>query len=267
MGILLWRWGEEKVVTLRAAVRTLLRKAGYDVVRYRDIVRYLDPPDFDEEARAIIRSVQSYTMTSPERVFALIEAVRYIVQRGIPGSIVECGVWRGGSMMAAALTLKSLAAENVDLYLFDTYEGMTEPTTVDVSREGELASRVFQRLKRREDHSEWCRASLEEVQRNLWSTGYDKDKIKFIPGRVEDTLPEFAPAQIAVLRLDTDWYESTKHELVHLFPRLSSGGVLIIDDYGYWAGARRAVDEYFAQNGVRLLLHRIDDSARIAIKC
>lgn len=251
---------------LKAAVKTLLRKAGYDIVRYRDIAHYLDPPDFDEVARSIIRSVQPYTMTSPERVFALIEAVRYIVQRGIPGSIVECGVWKGGSMMAAALTLVSLSVDSIDLYLFDTYEGMTEPSAIDVSCDGERASKVFQRLSTNGDGSKWCLASLEEVQQNMWSTGYSKERIKFIKGKVEDTIPIHAPERIALLRLDTDWYESTRHELVHLFPRLSAGGVLIIDDYGYWAGSRRAVDEYFAQQGVTLLLNRIDTTARIAVK-
>jgi hypothetical protein len=75
------------------------------------------------------------------------------------------------------------------------------------------------------------------------------------------------PEQIAVLRLDTDFYESTRHELRHLYPRLVHGGVLIIDDYGHWAGARKAVDEYIAEEGIRLLLNRIDYTGRIAIKC
>jgi hypothetical protein len=88
----------------------------------------------------------------------------------------------------------------------------------------------------------------------------------FIKGKVEETIPEQAPAQIALLRLDTDWYESTYHELVHLYPRLSPGGILIIDDYGHWAGARKAVDEYFAEHRLNLFLHRIDYTGRICIK-
>ena len=107
---------------------------------------------------------------------------------------------------------------------------------------------------------------MEQVKRNLGSTGYDMASIKFIKGKVEQTIPREAPAQISLLRLDTDWYESTRHELVHPFPRLSVGGVLIIDDYGHWQGCRRATDEYFAENNISILLNRIDYTGRIAVK-
>jgi len=82
---------------------------------------------------------------------------------------------------------------------------------------------------------------------------------------VEDTVPKEAPDQISILRLDTDWYESTRHELDHLYPRLSSGGVLLIDDYGYWQGSRQAVDEFIERTGARLLLQRMS-SGRVAVK-
>jgi hypothetical protein len=104
------------------------------------------------------------------------------------------------------------------------------------------------------------------VKQAVYSTGYNRDKFHFVQGMVEDTLPEKAPEQIALLRLDTDWYESTRHELIHLFPRLSRGGVLIIDDYGDWEGARKAVDEYIAQHNVAILLNRIDHTGRIGVK-
>ena len=143
---------------------------------------------------------------------------------------------------------------------------MPEPTEADVSYEGGAASVDFERNKRDKNGSDWCYASIEDVQRNLLSTGYDEQKTSFIKGKVEDTIPASAPEGIALLRLDTDWYESTLHELVHLFPRLSSGGVLIIDDYGHWQGARRAVDEYFADNKIPILLNRVDYTGRMAIK-
>jgi predicted O-methyltransferase YrrM len=108
---------------------------------------------------------------------------------------------------------------------------------------------------------------VEDVQRNLGRTGYDPSRLHFIKGKVEETLPGQAPDEpIALLRLDTDWYSSTKHELVHLFPRLVPGGVLILDDYGWWKGSRQAYDEYAKENGVRLLLNRIDNAGRLAIK-
>jgi hypothetical protein len=96
--------------------------------------------------------------------------------------------------------------------------------------------------------------------------GYPKEKLHYVQGKVEDTIPGAAPGQIALLRLDTDWYESTHHELIHLYPRLSAGGVLIVDDYGHWQGSRRAVDEWIAQTGARILLNRIDYTGRVAVK-
>ncbi len=101
---------------------------------------------------------------------------------------------------------------------------------------------------------------------NLAATGYDAQRLHYVKGKVEDTIPSAAPEQIAILRLDTDWYASTRHELEHLYPRLARGGVLIIDDYGHWEGARRAVDEYFATQQVAILLNRLDQTGRIAIK-
>jgi O-methyltransferase len=226
----------------------------------------LYPTDFDEDIISLIKGLKPYTMTSAERLFALVEAVKYVVKSNIAGSIVECGVWRGGSMMAVARTLQKLGKSDIDLYLYDTYKGMTEPTSADISSKGKSAPREYKRMKRKDDSTEWCFASLEEVQRNLFSTGYLQDHLKFIGGKVEDTIPDFAPDSISILRLDTDWYESTKHELIHLFPRLSVGGVLIIDDYGYWQGSKKALDEYLTDNNINLLLNRIDNTGRIAVK-
>lgn len=245
----------------RTIVGNLIRRLGFNLVRYREF-----PPDFILEDIKIISAVKPFTMTSDERLFALIQATKYIAKANIPGSIVECGVWHGGSMMAVAYTLKKLDKFDIDLYLFDTYEGMTKPGKIDVAYNGMPASSEFERTKKSEDSSDWCYASVEEVKKNLFGTGYDMNRLKFIKGRVEDTIPSLAPQQISLLRLDTDWYESTRHELVHLYPRLSVGGVLIIDDYGHWQGNRKATDEYFAQNNIHILLNRIDYPGRIAVK-
>lgn len=205
-------------------------------------------------------------MTSPERIFALIQSVKYIVQNNIFGDIVECGVWRGGSMMAVARTLTHLKDDKRHLYLFDTFEGMTEPTEKDIDFRGLYASTRFDNSVKEDQTSSWCYASLNSVKNVLQSIGYDNQKIHFIKGKVEETLPDKAPQSISLLRLDTDWYESTRHELIHLFPRLSVGGVIIIDDYGFWRGSRLATDEYIHQNNLRLLLNRIDDTGRIGVK-
>jgi hypothetical protein len=192
--------------------------------------------------------------------------VRYVEKAAIPGAFVECGVWRGGSMMAVAKILLALGRTDRDLYLYDTFEGMTVPDDRDVSIVGQTASALSRQHEMSETDLFWCYAPLEAVKLSLLSTGYPASRIHFIKGPVEETVPAHAPEQIALLRLDTDWYQSTQHELVHLFPRLQRSGVLIIDDYGHWQGARKAVDEYFADNKISILLARIDYTGRMAVK-
>ncbi len=223
------------------------------------------PPDFDKATRELFEYVQPFTMTSMERLFALRRSVEYIVKWSIPGDIVECGVWKGGSMMAVALTLIELGATDRKLYLFDTFEGMSSPTAVDRDSSGEAAVDLLQRADKKTSKV-WGYCPLDAVRRAMHDTGYDDDKVLFVKGKAEETIPNYAPKEIAILRLDTDWYESTYHELKHLYPRLSVGGVLIIDDYGHWEGAKRAVDEYIDQQNLRLLLHRIDYTGRICVK-
>jgi O-methyltransferase len=204
-------------------------------------------------------------MTSPERLAALCIAVEYVVANSIEGAFVECGVWRGGSSMAAAWTLGLSQTFDMDMYLFDTFEGMSTPSREDVDTStGRLAEELLSTSDR--DEEIWAYAPLEEVKANLERTGYPMDKVHLVRGMVEDTIPRTIPDQISLLRLDTDWYESTRHELTHLYPRLSNNGILIIDDYGAWAGARKAVDEYFALNEIRPFLSRIDSTGRIYVK-
>lgn len=213
------------------------------------------PSDFDARIAATFKAVEPYTETSPERVWGLCNAIEYIVKNGVQGDVVECGVWRGGSMMAAARTLLELGDTSRHIYLFDTFQGMTDVSAED----GERAARWMQSR-----HRERFVVGLEEVRHNLNLTGYPADRIHLVPGPVEKTLPGSAPDRICLLRLDTDFYRSTLHELVHLFPRLQPSGVLIVDDYGSWEGARKATDEYFADKAI--LLHRMDHTGRIAVK-
>jgi O-methyltransferase len=236
------------------AVRGLFSQLGYTIHRTPSW------PDMDAQTIALFRSVRSFTMTSIERVYALRESVKYIIRHNVPGSIVECGVWKGGSMMAVAKTLLELETER-DLYLFDTFEGMPPPTAVDVDLYGVQADVLL-----KTNPMTPAIAPFEEVCRNMYSTGYNPARINLVRGRVEDTLPRAAPREIALLRLDTDWYQSTLHELVHLYPRLIKGGILIIDDYGHFVGSKKAVDEYFQKNGIPIFLNRIDYTGRLAVK-
>ncbi len=231
-------------------------------VKTPDIVR----SDFDEETKATIKAVREFTATSPERILAGCEAVRYAVRCRIPGAIVECGVWRGGMVMAMLRTLIASGDTERDVYLYDTFAGMSPPSSRDRTFKNESAEKLLSRGDRADPSSIWCAASLDDVRANVGSVGYDAQKIHYVEGKVEETLPQTLPDEIAILRLDTDWYASTKHELDHLFPRLASGGILIIDDYGHWKGAREAVDRYICEHGLRIFLSRTDYTGRIAVK-
>jgi hypothetical protein len=196
-------------------------------------------------------------------MYALYAAVRYVASAKVGGALVECGVWKGGSAMLMAQILVDLCEEK-EIYLYDTFEGMSEPTDSDVDLSGNTAAELLREGTRSDPI--WAYAGIDEVKANLAKTGYPTARIRLIKGKVEDTMPGTMPDAISLLRLDTDWYDSTYHELVHLFPRVVPGGVLIIDDYGHWQGARLATDRYLRDSGVNLLLNRIDYSGRIAIK-
>jgi hypothetical protein len=252
---------------MKQLVKKTLARLGWELVHSatRDHIAIADLSAADQ---AIVARVSPYTLTSLDRRAGLILAVDHIVRQRVPGDIVECGVWRGGSMMAAALALLARGDTSRHLWLYDTYEGMSEPTEADRSHTGESAAAQLQRTER--GQGVWCEAGLADVQANLWSTGYPRERIHFVQGKVEDTIPgpagQHLPAAIALLRLDTDWYASTQHELLHLYPLLQRRGLLIIDDYGHWQGARQAVDEYFAHTEPPPFLHRVDYTARLLVK-
>ena len=230
-------------------VRYTARQAGW--------VRRPAASSFGEEFASLYDRCAPFTMTSVERMYALFDAVKYVDRAGIPGDIVECGVWRGGSAMLAMLAGGQRSQRH--LYLYDTFTGMTEPGPED-------GRHMHGLWEKHQAESGWAYAPLEEVRNNLLANGTPPDRFTLVQGKVEDTLPDRAPERVALLRLDTDWYSSTHHELVHLYPLLAPGGVLIIDDYGEFDGARRAVDEYLEQIEEELLLARIDGTGRLAVK-
>jgi hypothetical protein len=221
------------------------------------------------EDRAILERALPFTMTGPARLQALIDAVRHCVGRGVPGAFAECGVWRGGSVLAMILTLQELGAADREIWLYDTFEGMTAPTEHDVSPVDPPAAETWAAAGGERAWPELFAPEVfneEDVRRTLVASGYPEALLHFVRGPVEQTLPAQRPDRLALLRLDTDWYESTRAEMEHLYPRLETGGVLIVDDYGHWEGARRAVEEHFAAHGRRPLLTRIDYTGRIGVK-
>ena len=228
------------------------------LVEFKDI-----EPDF----LALYERCKPFTMTSLERLYSLHKCAEYIAAAGIAGDLAECGVWRGGSCMLMALGLIRAGDTGRHIYMYDTFEGHPRPDPdKDVDLWGNRGIDEWRRQEEAGTLGEWGVASLAEVRGNLLSTGYPAERLIFVQGMVETTVPGNTPAKLALLRLDTDWYESTRVALQHLYPKLAEGGVLIIDDYGHYRGQRQAVDEYFAEIGEKPLLHRIDYSCRVMVK-
>lgn len=246
--------------TLRGLVKKGAERLGYN------IARKTLPTDMEPQFVQMFQRCSPFSMTSIERMYGLYGAVNHVCRQGVEGDFVECGVWQGGSAMMMACALRAAEVDR-RIWLYDTFAGMTEPTADDRDFSGQSAGEKWL-SKQTTDGNLWCRAGLAKVKQNMESTGHPSTSVRYIEGPVEQTLLKDAPDKIALLRLDTDWYESTKAELEVLYPRLSIGGVLIVDDYGHWQGARKAVDEYFARPDVKSpLLVRLDYTGRLAVRC
>lgn len=231
-------------------------RLGYDVRR----VHAPEWADFTEQQRTLCAEIALYTQTSRERIVTLADAVEYIVRRDIPGDLVECGVWLGGSSMAIAKTLMRLGVRDRRLWLYDTFGAMPQPDEQDRDINRDFSGALPPPLRSDTPHG----AYLPTVRANMESTGYPSDRVSYVCGLVEETIPATIPDQIALLRLDTDWYGSTAHELRHLYPLVASGGVLIVDDFGHFQGVRKAVEEYFAERPI--LMTRVDYTGRMGVK-
>ncbi len=224
--------------------------------------------DLDQLERAICVEIAPHACQLPEAVAQLSRAVKYLVENDISGDFVECGVFKGASIVCMIRTLQSLGRDDRDIWLYDTFEGMPKPAEIDHYMEWAEGETVkhWEKLQRPNGGSDWVRGPFYIVRENVNRTQYPEGRIKYVQGMVEATLPERAPEKIAILRLDTDFYSSTKHELEHLYPRVVSGGVIIIDDYGAFRGSQVATDEYIKENGLKVLLSRIDEHVRMFVK-
>jgi hypothetical protein len=230
-----------------------------------DEMRHAKLHDLTLDERAIFAEVCGFSCQMPESIAQLCRSVEYLVGNEIAGDIVECGVYLGASIVAVMRTLQRLGAER-DIWLYDTFEGMPKPQALDqfCSESSGDAHQIWEDANR--DGSGWVKAELDAVKTNLSHVGYPQERVHFVKGLVEDTIPSTMPDKIALLRLDTDFYSSTKHELVHLFPRVVSGGVVIVDDYGAFKGSKQATDEYLREQGLKVLLSRIDEHVRLFVK-
>lgn len=233
---------------------------------YKDI---LPEENADDAAYVeILGKISEYTLTTGEGAdptYGLFQAVKYLVENRVAGDIVECGVWRGGSMMLVAYALRHFGDTSRDLLLYDTFAGMTEPEDVDVDCDGNAMRPIWEQAQR-EGKTMGFGGTLDDVMANLALTGYPQERLRFIEGDVLETIPAYLPERIALLRLDTDWYRSTLHELTHLYDLVVPHGLLIVDDYGWNRGARKATDDFFRSRPFKPLLHRLNHHVRIVVK-
>jgi O-methyltransferase len=223
--------------------------------------------DEENEIKIAARKVSTHTMVSFERLATLWNQVRHLDQIGVPGDLVECGVWRGGSSGMMALAHLHSGAPRRNIHLFDSFEGLPEPMTGKdgdkaVAYSNNRANGITKSIGK-------CVGPLEDNKELMESiVGYPKSKLIYHQGWFEKTIPalpkEFGP--IALLRLDGDWYESTKICLDNLYDRVSSGGIVVIDDYGHWEGCKKAVDEFFQERAIKPYLHYIDYTGRYFFK-
>ena len=231
-----------------------------------EIKKIQAPPELNPAQLKIIKDTLPFTMTSEARLIALVKSVDYIINRGLEGDFVECGVWRGGSIMAIAQSLSNLGITDRKIWLFDTFDGMTQPTIHDYSlKNGNSAQKLLGSSKKSQKNIH-SYAPISEVKKNLMKIDFPFDNFIFVEGPVEKTLLDTCPGKIVLLRLDTDWYESTSTELDYLFPKLVTNGVLIVDDFGDWYGSMKAVTEYFTRCDQFYLMTIIDSTGRLIIK-
>ena len=223
----------------------------------------------DSDEIKLLEISSKYSMTSLLRRWALINAIKFIKNENIDGDFVECGVWKGGNLIIYN-KLNDEYNLNKKIFAYDTFSGMSEPSIHDKNVNNVDAQREWENNKKTDkiNLSFNCYSNLQEVKKNIIDNSSTRDPLKnlnFIEGKVEDTLKlqKNLPDKISILRLDTDWYESTKAELEILYPKLSKNGILLIDDYGHWKGARKAVDEFF--NDKNVTKHYIDFSCRMII--
>jgi len=234
---------------------------GYSLINENQKIIELTPYE-----KKLINLVKSYTMTPQIRIYSLIKALKHINQKKILGDYVECGVWKGGNIILFKKIMELSNDYSRKIFAYDTFEGMTEPDENDFDISKNLNAKFLMNKDKDKKTNIWGVCSLENVKDNIQSNAKNIDNIKFIKGPVEQTLAVQIniPEKISLLRLDTDWYSSTKKELEILYKKVSPGGIIIIDDYGHWGGSKKAVDEFFSNKYV--WMHYIDYACRLIIK-
>jgi O-methyltransferase len=253
------------MIYLKSIVKKVLRIFNLEL---RTLVAIKFPPELSiQEIQAITYVKNNHlTMGSILKLIDTAMAVKYIIKNNISGDFVECGVWRGGHSILAKKIFE-LNGSDKKVWMFDTFTGMSKPNAVDAKISKPDKAIIKYNLTKNKNFTSWCYAPLNIVINNCIKANINLKQIYFIKGDVLKTLnKENLPESISFLRLDTDFYKSTKKELEILYPRIAKNGVITIDDYGSWQGSRKAVDEYFLKNKVNLFFNIVNYSQRTAIK-
>jgi O-methyltransferase len=259
-------------MTLGKTINLLLRFLKVEVRRIKpnshgSTVQMIKPCEIPTAIWDLIIKIHSsqLSMVSLERLIATANSTIYVCKNNLLGAFVECGVWRGGNAILAAKIFEFYGKEN-KVYLYDTFEGMVPPSKEDHSTVIGSAGEIYNsKLAKGEN---WCLASEDDVLQNFLSFEIALTNVVIVKGDVLNTLKveKNIPGEIAILRLDTDWYESTKFELQILYPLVVSRGIVMFDDYGFWGGHQKAIDEYFLEISSSPHLSYVDMSCRLIVK-
>ena len=206
----------------------------------------------DEE---ILKICAPFTMTTILRQKQTLESVQYIIENTIEGDLIELGVWKGGSIMIMIYKLLQLGITNRHIHLYDTFNGMTQPSINDVDVHGAKAIDISRYI----DLDKWCLSPYDEVYNNIKSTNYPMEYIHFHIGDIMNVQINDIPKQIALLRIDNDWYELHKFELPLFEPNVTQKGIITSDDYSYWSGCKKAIDDYLINKYGTYNIIQIDD--------
>ena len=242
-------------------INKIADQMGYSIINNNQKIAELSKKDND-----YIDLVSKFSMTPKIRIYNLLQALRHLKIKKIDGDYVECGVWKGGNVLLFKKFLENEDFSQRNIYAFDTFEGMTNPDENDFEINTNISATKLLKNDKKKETNVWGVCSLENVKKNISKYVNNLENIYFVKGPVEITLNEAKniPKKISLLRLDTDWYQSTKKELEVLYEKVSSGGVIIIDDYGHWGGSKKAVDNFFSDKYV--WMHYVDYACRLIIK-
>lgn len=258
---------------MKKVIKKSFNLLGLDIVKIKqeNSSKHQFPHDLDDNFVSLFNKNKHLLGGFTPKLYTTYKITEYLTKNQIPGDFIECGVYKGRQIVMMALTLLKYGDSKREIYLYDTFSGMTKPGEKDFKKhrpQVETSQKNLSKWKnmQNEDHNLYCYAPMDLVKKNVFETGYPKDKIHFEKGDVLKTIPNSSHEKISFLRLDTDWYELTKHELFHLYPLVVSNGVVSIDDYGSWQGAREAIDEFFLSEKFCPLLFRTGPSERAFVK-